>query len=135
MAMIFHLRRDDAGARIGELGDGLAVLGAQRLALSGKFRRQPFAAGKAVVFRAHMPAVIGLDVAAGEYPVAPKLGKALLDADVGAVDRIGTGGIVDGDRRLARGRMHADLAHRHADIRMESRPECKSCGMPAAGRW
>ncbi len=27
MAMIFHFRRDDAGAGIGDLGDGLAVLG------------------------------------------------------------------------------------------------------------
>jgi hypothetical protein len=116
---IFHFRCDDTGAGIGDLGYGLAVSGAQRLIADRKFRRQPLAGGKAVILRFDMAAVIGFDVAACGDPVLALPGQAGIDRDEMRRIRIGAGGIVDGDGRFARGRVHGNFAHGNADIRIE----------------
>ncbi len=59
-----HLRRDDAGAGIGELGHRFSRLGPERPIANREFRRQPFAGRKAVVLGLHCTAVVAFDIAA-----------------------------------------------------------------------
>jgi hypothetical protein len=89
----FHFGRNDALARVVELGDRCAFGRAQRLAAfggeAGEFLEAVGALGLrgvfgvflgevAVVLRLHRAALIFLDVVAGENPVAAEGGKALL---------------------------------------------------------
>ncbi|MCY1244385.1 hypothetical protein D9M72_574560 [compost metagenome] len=114
-----HLRRDDAGAGVGKLRYRLAASRLERRVLEREGRRQPVAAGKTVVFRTDDAPLVGFHVAAPDDPVATESRQPRLDADLRIVGGIGAGGIVDGNRRLAGGRVQRDLAHRHADIRVE----------------
>ena len=100
---VFHLLGDDAGARIFELGDVAAGLRTQRLqprAVELRHRQQ-LAGLQTVVLRTAVPALIFLDVAAGENPVAAQRRKALADVDLGRTVRVRTGRVVEADRRLA----------------------------------
>ncbi len=112
---IFHLRRDDAGPRIGKLRDGLAVLCPQRLVARWKLWRQPVAGNKTIVLRLHMAALIGLHIAARLHPGLADARQTLFNLDQRVRIGIGTGGIIDCHRRLAGARVHGDLAHGHAN--------------------
>ena len=59
-----HLLGDDAGARILELGDGLAGEAAEGLRLGGEVAREMRGRNVAVVLRPHGAAFVGFDVAA-----------------------------------------------------------------------
>ncbi len=111
---VFHLLGDDAGAGIFELGDVAAGLGAQRLQPGAvELRhRQELARLQAVVLGTALPALVFLDVAAGENPVAAKRGQALADVDLDRTVRVRTGGVVEPDRRLAA--RERNFAERHA---------------------
>ncbi len=115
----FHFRRDDAGAGVSELGDGTSIPGPERLVAHREFRRQPLAGDEAIVLRLDQPTLVTLDIAARDDPFLPQARQAALDiclhVDVGVRPRR----IVDRDRRLAGGRMHGDLAHRHAQAGMD----------------
>ena len=113
---IFHLGRDDSGARVVHLADVVAGLGAQDgLRTLGRAD----AAGAvgtelAIVFRAHFARGDFFDIAAAADPVAPQLGQAGHDVD--AVPRVGVGaaGVIERDRQLAGDRFEVDGAHRDA---------------------
>src|SRR6185312_6094990 len=107
----------DAGARIGELRDRLAALGAQRLAagaIEERHRARLFAL-EAVIFRLHLTTDIALDIAASENPFLAHRREAGTDIDRYRRIGIGAGRIIGADRHAAcRGRT--------------------PCATPAAGR-
>ncbi len=108
---VLHLRRDDAGAGVGELGDRLAGLGAQRPVADGERRHQLVVTDEAVVGRLDDAGVIGLDVAAAFDPRGAQRRNAAFDVDCRVGVGIGTGGVVDGEGAAV---AEIDLAHRHA---------------------
>ncbi|MNK41665.1 hypothetical protein D3C87_603360 [compost metagenome] len=114
----FHFRRDDTCPRIGKLGHGFTCRGSERLVAHGKFGRQPFAGGKAVILRLDVPAIISLDIAPRYDPLVTQTRQTLFNQNGMGRVGIGTGGIIDRHRRFARRRMDGDLAHRYADMRM-----------------
>lgn len=136
----FHLRRDDAGAGVLQLGDSLTGLGAERatavrgeagklneailLRLAGELG--VFAREIAIVHRLHFATVNLLHVAALENPVAAQRGQTLLGSagERGIAPR--PGAIIDAHRRIWRDRAGVrlgvadfDLAHRHANVGMQ----------------
>src|SRR6185437_2737732 len=117
---VFHLRRDDAGARIGELRYRLAALGAQRLTAGAieQRHRTRFLVIEPIVFRLHIPADIPFDIAAGENPFLAHRREAGADIDRDRRVGIRTGRIVSADRLFLRARLEVDLAHRDAQIGM-----------------
>ncbi len=116
----FHFGRDNARPRIGKLRHRLARRRFQRLMTYTKFRRQAFACGKTVILRLDVPTLIGLDITARDDPVMTQTRQTLFDQDCMGMIGIRAGGIIDRHRRLARRRVHRDLAHRHAEIRMQN---------------
>ncbi len=126
-----HLRRDDAGAGIGKLGDGAPAGCAQGVALMRKRGCQPRAGGKAVVGGQDGAARIGRHIAARLQPVAPHIGQTARNVDVRLGIGIGARTVIDGkrglvgDRDLAQG--HADLVQRAGDV------DLARCGQGAGG--
>jgi hypothetical protein len=110
---VLHLRGHDAGAGIGELGHRPPAAGAQRRPAQRELRRGLAACGEAVVDELHVPPRIRLGVGARRDPRRAQRRKPGLDVDRHRRVGVGTGGIVDGQRRLAARRVQCDLAHRH----------------------
>src|SRR5690606_18150979 len=101
-----------------ELGHRRPALGAVDPAGGGELRRQVLALGEAVVLGLHLAGTFdNLDVAAADDPRLPHARQPLLDVDASGRIRVGTGGVVDGHRRLAGAGVHGDLAERHTDVR------------------
>ena len=113
---IDHLFGDDAGLRIFILGHRPCARAAQGAVADREFPGQVFAGGAAIVFRLHVAAVIFLDMAALQHPVAPRAGKALFNIDGDGRVRIRTGGVIDRHRRLIGARVQVNLAVRHGEI-------------------
>ncbi len=75
----------------------------------------------AVVLGADLATVIGLDIAAPLDPVATDLRQARHDVDAGIRVGIGAAGVVHAQRRLARGGVEMNFAHRdvqRADVNL-----------------
>lgn len=125
---IFHFRRDDACAGIGELGDGLTRIRPKGHVANRKFRCQPFPRGKAVILRPHDPPLIGGHITTRRDPALPQARQAAIDRDRMSRVRIGSGTVINGDGRFARCRMEVDFAHRHADLGVT-----RACDMDLAG--
>jgi hypothetical protein len=111
-----HLRGDDAGAGVLELGHGGAAFGPQRAALGGEFADQLVAGDVAVVLGLDLAAGVFLDVAAAADPGLAQARQAGVDVDDGVGVGVGAGGVVDHHRRLLGGLMQRNLAHRDADV-------------------
>ncbi len=88
-----HLWRDDAGACVGELRDRLA----------------------GACTRAH---AAPLGIAPCFDPRLPQAGQAACDVDLRRRIGVGARGVIHRNTGLARGRMHGDVAHRHAHVRV-----------------
>ena len=110
----FHFLGDEALARIMKLGDirpGLARSSLTPCAVELR-HRQHFAALQAIIFGLAGAAVIFLDIAARQNPVAAAGGQALFDVDGHGIVRVRTGCVVEPHRRLAARQRH--FAERHA---------------------
>ena len=136
----FHFRRDDAGAGVLQLRDDLAGLGAQWAAATafepGKFHETVllrharelgvFAREIAVVLRLHFAAVVFLDVAAFQNPVAAQRGQTFVGraGERGIAPR--PAAIIDAHGRILLNRAGVrfgvadfNLAHGHAKVGMK----------------
>ena len=119
----FHLRRDDAAARVVHLRHVRAGLGAARLALQveaqlGELRHRQALAAVAGRRAGERLGVAALFDPAARAAAAGRRGCRSSRVRIG----VGAGGVVDEDRRIllgAEGRRRVglrDLAHRHADV-------------------
>jgi len=115
----FHLRRDVPGPRIGQLRGRNARRAAQGSRLHRKFRHQPVSRNKAVILRPHTAARIPLHIPARHDPLAAQGRQPLAHVDRGLRVGIGARTVIDRQRPLARRRMGGNLAHRHADVRVQ----------------
>ncbi|MNQ81991.1 hypothetical protein D3C85_970300 [compost metagenome] len=120
---VFHLRRNDALARVVHLADVLARLGPARVAHVGEAHGSQLRIGQAFLTEVRAEAGEQLSVVAVGNPLRAHVGQALTHVDGDVRVGIGTGGVVDQHRRV---RLAAevggsvsqrDLAHRHADVR------------------
>jgi len=97
---VLHLRGDDAGACVGELCHAETATRAQWYAAFGKLRRAFATGGDTVVDRLDPPPGVGLDVAAAGDPGRADAWQPVLDIDGDRGVGVGTGGIVDRERRF-----------------------------------
>src|SRR5690606_6882555 len=107
----------DAAAGVVHLADVAAGLRAEHAPGDARERRdaaRTVGAELPVVLWADFARSVFLDVAAGELPFAAHLGQAGGDVDRRLAVGVGAAGVVDAHRRLARGGLEVDLAHRHA---------------------
>ncbi len=110
-----HLFGDDAGLGELVLRDELVGAGLERRRHRRASRHQLVGADVAVVLGAHGAAVVGLVAAAGEPGAGVRQagGKVHGVAGLG----VGTGGVVDANRRLLGRGIERDLAERHGNLR------------------
>src|SRR5262249_57190739 len=109
---VFHLRRDDAGARIGKLRHGAAGLRLERpaaAAVEGGHHAR-LAGPEAVVLRTNGAARSLLHIAPGPDPSLPHLPHARADVDRHDRVAVGSGGVVDTHREFLRRGRELDLA-------------------------
>ncbi|MOA04909.1 hypothetical protein D3C78_1244820 [compost metagenome] len=120
---VFHLRRNDALARVVHLADVAARLGPARIAHVGEAHGGQFRIGQALLTEARAEAGEQFGIVAVGDPLRAHIGQALAHVDGHVRVGVGTGGVVDQHRRV---RLAAevggsvgqrDLAHRHADVR------------------
>ncbi|MNE13489.1 hypothetical protein D3C80_1063250 [compost metagenome] len=120
---VFHLRRNDALARVVHLADVLARLGPARVAHMGEAHLGQLGIDQAFLAEVRGQPVEQFGVATVVDPGRTHIAQALTHVDGDVRVGIGTGGVVDQHRRV---RLAAevggsvsqrDLAHRHADVR------------------
>jgi hypothetical protein len=119
---VFHLRGDDALARIVHLADILARQSAARLARQVEAQVVQLAVGLAgtAIFTGQSGQLLG--IATFGNPGGAQCGQAALDVDIGGRVGINAAGVIHIDGRvllaakLGGGVALADFAHRHADV-------------------
>ena len=110
---IAHFFRDDPGAGEFELRDRARALGAQqRTRGGGARRREMLQPDKAVVLGLHLAPLVGLQPLARLEP-GPRAWKTGGEVRREFRAAIGAGGIIDAQRRFARGRVERDFAVGH----------------------
>ena len=120
---VFHLRSNDALARVVHLADVLARFGAAWVAHVGEAHLGQLFIGQTALAELGGQTRQFLGVAAILDPGAAYVGQTLAHVDGDVRVGVGAGGVVDGDRgvdlaaEVGRRHVQADLAHRHADVR------------------
>ncbi|MNQ58908.1 hypothetical protein D3C85_731270 [compost metagenome] len=120
---VFHLRGDDALARVVHLADVLAGLGPARVAHMGEAHLGQLGIDQAFLAEVRGQAVEQFGVATVIDPGRAHVTQALAHIDGHVRVGVGAGGVVDQHRgvdlatELGRGDVETDLAHRYANVR------------------
>ena len=112
-----HLVGHDAGSRKLQLRHRPTIHRSHRRVTDRENPRGAGARNMAIIFRPDLPAGIGLDTAAIQDPCRAITMKTARDVDAGHRIRVGTGRIINSERRFTRIGQR-DFAQRHTDAGM-----------------
>jgi hypothetical protein len=111
-----HFLRDDAGMGKFVLGDQRPIAALARPPVRRAGRHEAVRRGTAIIFRAHRAPGVRVEPLPGGKPGLANPGKPFGEIDRNRMLRVGSGWVVDPDRRLVRRRIERDLPKRNRHV-------------------